>query len=607
MSNKLTRIGSTYTVPAVPYQPARPAYTSVETVFGRTSPAQAGGWVVVRREAPPTSGGGTAGPRYIEELVWMPAAPASQQVFSNVVNHPAVPEVQGSGAQRIDNPPQGWTSFARSRISMTSGYAEFTAREGNAGVAIGMSTMLNPTPGYGHIRHGLLLSNGAVRNLRTGADLGSYTATDVLRITVLPQGVTFKKNDAEIGTDPNSYAPGVQMYLSAVMYGALDFVDNPVLVADPSGTSLATFPKAAALSADFDYSESVARFPKLEATSLEPEGGTASFPKMAAFSSDTLNSGSSLATFPAATAYSYGGTLVVVPDSDSFARLPKVEAASLLLVGGTGESLAGFPKLFGISADYAYGESFATFPKAQAYSYDESDPTLTLLLDGVVLDVPMTAGKLSTVTVLDGFALDVPMTAERISQVDVLDGFAFGVPMTALGEHTVRVLETVALAVPLTTPGADLEVHAVNLDGYGSTTYSNYPFNSFARIGDRYYGAKLDGLFELGGADDAGVPIDAAICPGKLDFGTPQQKTVSEVFIGAASDSALLLKVAGPAGEFTYEAQSFSEELRQHRFKLGKGLKTNYLIPVFYNQDGADFEIDTLEFEVADLSRKTRP
>ena len=606
MTNKLTRIGSTYTVPAVPYRPARPAYTSVETVYGRTTPAQAGGWVVLRRQVFP-NGPGMSGSYYVEERAWMPATPASQQVFSIVTNHPATPEVQGTGAQRIDIPPQGWTSFARSKASIGAGYAEFTAREGNAGVAIGMSTMVNPTPGYGHIPHGLLLSNGTVRNLRTGADLGSYTATDVLRIAVQPQGVTFKKNGVDIGTEPNSYAPGAQMYLSAVMYGALDYVDNPVLLADPSGTSLATFPKAAALSADFDYSESVARFPKLEATSLEPEGGTAVFPKMAAFSGDTLDSGSSFATFPAATAYSYGGTLVVVPDSDSFAQFPKAEAASLMLVGGTGESFAAFPKLFGISADYAYGESFATFPKAQAYSYDESDPVLALLLDGVVLDVPMTAGKLSTVTVLDGFTFDVPMTAERISQVDVLDGFAFGVPMRALGERTVRVLETFAFEVPLTTPGTDLEVHAVNLDGYGSTTYSNFPFNSFARIGDRYYGAKLDGLYELSGGDDAGAPIDAAICPGKLNFGTPQQKTVSEVFIGAASDSALLLKMAGPAGEFTYQAQSFSEELRQRRFKLGKGLKTNYLIPVFYNQDGADFEIDTLEFEVADLSRKTRP
>ncbi|MDR6886147.1 MULTISPECIES: hypothetical protein [Variovorax] len=610
MTNQLVRIGSTYSVPAVRYQPARPAYTSVETVYGRVTPAQAGGWVILRRQVSAGTPGSfvdASGTYYIEERAWLPGTPASQQVFSIVTNHPATPEVQGSGAQRIDNPPAGWTSFARSKAAIGAGYAEFTAREGNAGVAIGMSTMVSPTPGYGHIPHGLLLSNGTVRNLRTGADLGSFTAADVLRIAVQPQGVTFQKNGSDIGTDPNSYAPGAQMYLSAVMYGALDYVDNPVLVSEPSGTSLATFPKAEALSADFDYSESVARFPKMEATSLEPEGGTATFPKMGAFSSDTLDSGSSFATFPAATAYSYGGTLVVVPDSDSFAQFPKMEAASLMLVGGTGESLATFPTMFGISADYPYGESFAAFPKVEAYSYDESDPTLAVLLDGVVLGVPMTAGKVNTVQVLDGITFDVPMTVERISQVDVLDGFAFGVPMTAQSEQTVRVLETFGLAVPLTTPGADLEVHAVNLDGFGSTTYSNYPFNSFARIGDRYYGARLDGLFELSGANDAGAQIDAAICPGKLDFGSPQQKTISEAFIGAASERPLKVKVAVPGGEFVYQAQSSSDDLKQHRFKLGKGLKANYLIPVFYNQDGSDFEVDSLEFEVADLSRKTRP
>lgn len=603
MSNKLIRIGSTYTVPAVQYQPARPAYTSVETVFGRTTPAQAGGWVIARREVFPT-GSGSSGPHYVYERLWMPATPASQQVFSIVTNHPATPEVQGSGAQRIDIPPQGWTSFARSKASMGSGYAEFTAREGNAGVAIGLSTMVNPTPGYGHIRHGLLLSNGTIRNLRSGADLGSYTATDVLRIAVQPQGVTFKKNGADIGTDPNTYGPGAQMYLSAVMYGAFDYVDNPVLVADPSGTSLATFPKAAGLSADFDYSESVARFPKMEAASLEPEGGTATFPKMAAFSSDTLDSGSSFAAFPVATAHSYGGTLVVVPDSDSFAQFPKAEAASLMLVGGTGESLAAFPKMFGISADYAYGESFATFPKAEAYSYDESETTLALLLDGVVLDLPMAAGKLSNVTVLDGAAFDVVISAERISEVDVLDGFAFGVQMTALGERTVNVLEVFALAVPLTTPGGDLEVHAVNLDGYGSTTYSNYPFNSFARIGARYYGAKLDGLFLLDGNTDAGEPIRSVVGFGERDFGNPQKKTVGEAYIGMASDGHLVLKVIAEGSEYLYRTRGQSEYMQEQRVTLGKGLRTNYVTLEIHNEDGCDFEIDSLHFNVFDLTRR---
>lgn len=604
MTNKLIRIGSTYTVPAVPYQPARPAYTSVETVYGRTTPAQAGGWVIARRQVFPT-GSGSSGPYYVEERLWMPATPASQQVFSITTHHPATPEVQGSGARRVDIPPQGWTSFARSRASMASGYAEFTAREGNAGVAIGLSTMVNPTPGYGHIPHGLLLSNGTVRNLRTGADLGSYTATDVLRIAVQPQGVTFKKNGIDIGSDPNSYAPGARMYLSAVMYGALDFVENPVLVADPSGTSFATFPKAAALSADFDYSESVARFPKLEATSLEPEGGTANFPKMAAFSSDALGSGSSLATFPAATAYSYGGTLVVVPDSDSFAQFPKAEAASLLLVGGTGESFATFPKPFGISADYAYGESFAAFPKAEAYSYDESDPSLALLLDGVVFDVPMSAGRLSNVTARDAFAFDILMTADRVSHVEARDAFTFDVVFSVTGEQMVDARDVFWFDVPMLLASDSAgDAWAVNLDGFGSTTYSGYPFNSFANIGGRYFGAAITGIHELDGDTDAGAPIRASVDFGEIDFGNSFKKTVAACYLGMSSTGYLFIKILAEGQEFIYRTQGYSEHMQQQRVILGKGLRPNYAGLQLFNDDGADFALDSVEFVPVTMTRR---
>lgn len=596
MANTLIRIGSSYTVPVVPYQMARPAYYSFRTVVA-TRPIAGGGWVIANYDA---------GNRLAEERLWIPDQTESV-VFEVATYHPAVPEVQSSGAQRVDNPPVGWTSFARSIASMYSGYAEFSARPQNAGLAIGLSHVPNPTPGYGHIPHGLLLSSGKVRNLRTGADLGDYVASDVFHIGVQPSGVVFKKNGTQLGTDPNTYRAGAPMFLSAAMYGALDLVDNPALVPDPSGASLATFPRAAALSADFDYSESVARFPKMEVASLEPEGGTAVFPTLAAFSSDTLSSGASFARFPAAEAFSYGGTIEVVPDSESYAQFPKMEGASLLLVGGTGESAATFTKLAGLSADYAYGESLAVFPRARAYSYDEAEPDTALLLDGIRFDVLMTATGGNRIDARDRFTFDVPLTAEKLVRVDMRDAIAFDVLMTAAGTYQLDMRDAFRFAVPMSTPGADLEVHAVNLDGYGSTTYAGYAFNSFARIGDRYYGAKLGGLFLLEGDSDAGVPIQAAICPGKLDFGSSQQKTVAEVYMGATSESAMVLKVAGPAGAFEYEALGYSEELQQHRFKLGKGLKTNYLTPVFYNQGGADFEIDSLEFMVADLSRKTRP
>jgi hypothetical protein len=169
--------------------------------------------------------------------------------------------------------------------------------------------------------------------------------------------------------------------------------------------------------------------------------------------------------------------------------------------------------------------------------------------------------------------------------VDIRDGFTF--------------------EVLLSTPGADMEAHAINLDGYGSTAYVNYAFNSMARIGGRYFGAKLDGLFLLEGKTDAGAPIRGAICPGKLDFGTPQNKTVVEAWMGSRSDGALLMKLVADKEEYLYEFGSYTEdEFAEHRVKFGKGVKANYFTPVIYNEDGEDFEIDALQFEIATLSRK---
>ncbi|MNL68689.1 hypothetical protein D3C87_1934560 [compost metagenome] len=50
--------------------------------------------------------------------------------------------------------------------------------------------------------------------------------------------------------------------------------------------------------------------------------------------------------------------------------------------------------------------------------------------------------------------------------------------------------------------------------------------------------------------------------------------------------------------------RGYDDSLRQERITIGKGLRTNYVVPTFFNEDGEDFEIDTAEFVVADLTRK---
>jgi hypothetical protein len=44
--------------------------------------------------------------------------------------------------------------------------------------------------------------------------------------------------------------------------------------------------------------------------------------------------------------------------------------------------------------------------------------------------------------------------------------------------------------------------------------------------------------------------------------------------------------------------------LKQQRITLGKGLKANYIELEIYNSDGCEFELDSVEFVMADLKRK---
>lgn len=160
----------------------------------------------------------------------------------------------------------------------------------------------------------------------------------------------------------------------------------------------------------------------------------------------------------------------------------------------------------------------------------------------------------------------------------------------------------------LGVPDSDSETWVMNLGTQGTTNYTNYGFNSFALIGQRYYGAGPDGIFVLDGDTDAGEPIRANWSVGELDFGTALQKTISHAYVGMSAKGNLFMKVLVGEGDearaYVYKTRSFSQSLKQQRIVCGQGLKANYATIEFYNEEGADFEIDTVEFHVADLKRR---
>lgn len=150
-------------------------------------------------------------------------------------------------------------------------------------------------------------------------------------------------------------------------------------------------------------------------------------------------------------------------------------------------------------------------------------------------------------------------------------------------------------------------VFCMNLDSGGTSKYSGYSFDSTALIGSKYYGANDDGLFLLDGDDDAGEPIQAEFGYGKLDFGAANMKTIGYCYLGTDAGSMKMRvdsHVNGREAGFDYRSRCHRAGMREVRFDLGRGIKSTYIMPTFYNMNGDDFEVDNVRFLVAASDRR---
>lgn len=159
------------------------------------------------------------------------------------------------------------------------------------------------------------------------------------------------------------------------------------------------------------------------------------------------------------------------------------------------------------------------------------------------------------------------------------------------------------------------EAYAVNLlPGEGMphqvTRYTNFPFNQIVRFQGNYYGVAADGLYLLGGDTDydASAPAKPAwsFHTGITDFGSRQVKGARETIVGGRLGPSVTASVSvGEAADQTYSAAIVAGfGAKNYRVKYGKGLNARYWSFGFADPAGSDVNIDTLEFDVRETSRK---
>jgi len=158
---------------------------------------------------------------------------------------------------------------------------------------------------------------------------------------------------------------------------------------------------------------------------------------------------------------------------------------------------------------------------------------------------------------------------------------------------------------------ASLTAYVTNLNTGAVSTYRNFNFNSFAKIGSKYYGAGDDGIFELAGNTDAGTQIAVSVKLGTEDFEIPKvmssdvMKRVDTAYIGVKTDGSVILKVTANGSTNIYTLSPTTQtSTHTGRLMLGKGVASRYWDFEITNVAGSDIFLESVTLYPVALTRR---
>lgn len=596
--------------------------------------------------------------------VFVPTSPNSAVTYGYVcttqdvsVSYPATPYIAPTPGvpmtpgQTTTDYNLGWNSGARSIGSFTGqGFVQFLATGSLVGAVVGLNDS-DIGAGYNDIDFAFYLTHGVARIFELGVEklyVGPVANGAVFRIERRYGVVQYFIGGALMYT---SLVPSTgALFLDASLYSGGDTIDVPVVGELYTARGSAAFPAPQTFATGVVGSPASATsniaFPPLStygATGVTYSQGGVAFPVMTTEGSTVSKYAQASVSFLAPTtlgianpggrssvsmlamlftaadrAYAAANTafesLVIrstpgelVPSyAVGTAIMVPMSTAGLILSGTIGQSNVSFEPFFTLAADRPYAQSGVTSVfrplevMASAYEgnrnasmFEPVAASTTMSLFGKV-DVVLVS-NMSTSTTMATLVLKDAAIAQSMSVGTTIQYSAI---MQALLNS---VIEAFA-GVPVLSQQGDVWV--VNDDTGASSNYENYGFTSYAKFQGRHYGVKSDGVYLLEGSTDKGALIRSSIALGRHDFGTTAKKAVPNCYIGLSSSGNVFLKVVADGQTYFYKTVRNNGALTTQRVQLGKGLKASHLVFELYNETGADFEIDSIEFEVAQLDRR---
>lgn len=189
---------------------------------------------------------------------------------------------------------------------------------------------------------------------------------------------------------------------------------------------------------------------------------------------------------------------------------------------------------------------------------------------------------------------DVSFSEQTINSViyniRVNDIIKFGFVLDIMGIRYDAEIDTGDDYTPFQYDGFAFEANT-----FAASKYKGWNFNSFSKVGEKYYGCSSDGIYLLDGDTDNGELIKSVISTGNVKLSGGLQSRISKAYLIVKNNGKLIISVAGDDSRvYNYTLSKYNEYMDEARVDIGKGLKSVVWRFELCNVDGSNFEIDNL-------------